>query len=1045
MRKTSILLSLLSCSLALGAPPKPVYESPVMTSTSKPRLISVDVALGGAKELYLVVSDEDGISCDWADWIDPKLVLKDGSVKDLTGLKWSSATKGSGNVNIGKNAMGGALTIEGKTYPVGIGTHAASIISYVLPSAAASFSATVAIDDGGMMRAGKASTAKVKFAIYTQAPPKSVASPAPQYDPNAPKLVPAELFSVPEGLEVTVWATSPLLMNPVNMDFDAQGRLYVSEGVNYRGKGGRRPEGDRIVVLEDTTGDGKADKSSVFVQEANLAAPLGVAVLDDKVVVSQPPDLLVFTDVNHDGKFDSSIDLREVLLTGFGGRQHDHSLHSLTTGPDGQWYFNQGNTGAQFTDKSGKTFRMGSPYQMQEIAGQRSDDGHVWIGGFTVRMNPDGTQAKIMGHNYRNSYEQTITSFGDLFQSDNDDPPACRVAPILEGGNAGFASADGLRSWGADKRPGQDTPTAEWRQEDPGTMPSGDVYGGGSPTGVAFYENGALAAKWDGLLLACEAGKNVVFGYLPKPDGAGWKLERFDFLTSNKEKEFAGSDFLGGKPSGELKTMFRPSDVCVGPDGAIYVADWFDARVGGHGTLDDGMTGTIYRIAPKGFKSVVPKFDLATTEGQIAALKSPAVNVRNLGFTRLKAQGDKSVPGVAALLEETNSYIAARAIWLLAQMGNAGIAKVEPLLKSKNAQQRLVAYRALRFANHNVLSMAATLASDESAAVRREVAVTLREVPAAQSVPILVQIARGFDGIDRAYLEAFGLGSEGKEVEVYAAVAKELGGPALEWSDAFAWIAWRLHPAQAVADLKARLLSPKVSEAQHKLMLTALAFVKSREAAGAMIELAHTKDFPLADLAKWWLLNRKNNDWKGYDVEGGMKALGLYDPAKVKLVAVEMPPVVKGAAELPSGAEIAKLVGDATRGQTAIAVCYTCHRVGANGVDFGPDLSTFGQQQPTEVIANAIAHPSADISHGFEGSEVKTKDGLTITGMVLSSGDPLMIKCMGGMVQTVPQDRIASVKPLGRSLMYDPANLGQTQQSIADIVAYLKGLKPEAK
>ena len=91
-----------------------------------------------------------------------------------------------------------------------------------------------------------------------------------------------------------------------------------------------------------------------------------------------------------------------------------------------------------------------------------------------------------------------------------------------------------------------------WRQDDPGTFDVGDVYGGGSPTGVAFYENGALDPKWNGLLLACEAGKNVVFGYLPKPDGAGMKLERFDFLTSNKEKEWAGSDFLGGKATGSF-------------------------------------------------------------------------------------------------------------------------------------------------------------------------------------------------------------------------------------------------------------------------------------------------------------------------------------------------------------------------------------------------------------------------------------------------------------------------------------------------------------
>jgi len=1018
--------------------PKPIFEGPVMSSTSKPRLVDVNVELKGAKELYLVVSDEGDKSCDWADWIEPKLIMKDGSTKSLTELKWLSASQGSGGTKVGKAVMGGDLVVDKKTYEKAIGTHAPSVIGYALPEGVERFQAQAAIDDGGMIRAGGASNAKVRFYVYTQKPAQIPNVPVIVYDPNAPKLVPANLFTAPEGLEVTVWATSPMLYNPTNIDFDSQGRMYVAEGVDYRGKAGRRKEGDRIVVLEDTKGEGKADKSTVFVQEENLVSPLGVAVLEDKVIVSQPPDLLVYTDTNHDRVFDPAVDKREVLLTGFGGRQHDHSLHSLTAGPDGQWYFNQGNTGAEFTDKSGKTFRMGSPYMKQELGGLESDDGRVWIGGFTARMNPDGTNVTIIGHNYRNSYEQTVNSFGDLYQSDNDDPPACRVTPIMEGGNAGFASADGKRSWGADKRPGQDTPTAEWRQEDPGTMPAGDVYGGGSPTGVAFYENGALGEKWNGLLMACEAGKNVVFGYLPKPDGAGFKLERFDFLTSNKEKEFAGSDFLGGKANDELKTKFRPSDVCVGPDGAIYVADWFDARVGGHGTMDDGYTGTIYRIAPKGFKSKVPKIDLTTTEGQITALKSPAVNVRNSGFTRLKEQGAKAVPAVAALLKDENPYLAARAIWLLTQMGDVGVAKVKPLLESKDATKRLVAYRALRRANQDVLAMAAKMASDKSAAVRREVALTLRDAPSEKSIPILVKIAKQFDGKDRAYLEAFGLGSSGKEKEVYEAVAKVMGDKAGDWSEAFAWIAWRLHPAEAVNDLKARALSEKLSEEQRKLMLTALGFVKSREAAGAMIEIANTKDFPLKELAKWWLFNRKGNDWMHYDVEGGMKALGLYDPDKVKLVAVEMPAEPKDAPKLPPVADILKLKGDAKTGQTAVAVCYTCHKIGKAGVEFGPELTTFGKQQPTEVITNAIANPSADISHGFEGSEVKTKDGLIITGMVLSNSDPLIIKCMGGVVQTVPRSKIESVKKMEKSLMYAPTQLGLTPQAIADIVAYLK-------
>jgi putative heme-binding domain-containing protein len=88
----------------------------------------------------------------------------------------------------------------------------------------------------------------------------------------------------------------------------------------------------------------------------------------------------------------------------------------------------------------------------------------------------------------------------------------------------------------------------------------------------------------------------------------------------------------------------------------------------------------------------------------------------------------------------------------------------------------------------------------------------------------------------------------------------------------------------------------------------------------------------------------------------------------------------------------------------------------------------------------AIAYPSKTISHGFEGVEVKTKDGLTITGMPLANGDPVTLKCMGGTVQTIPRTKVASMTKMTRSLMYEPSNLGLTPQSIADIVAYLKGL-----
>lgn len=870
-----------------------------------------------------------------------------------------------------------------------------------------------------------------------------------------PTLVPSELFAVPEGLEVTVWASSPMLRNPTNMDVDKDGNVWIAEGVNYRRNIGRSAEGDKIVVLRDTDGDGKADKVHTFVQEKMLIAPLGVAVLDNKIVVSQNPDLIVYTDVNRNLVFDPGVDKREVLLTGFNGQNHDHSLHSVTAGPDGQWYWNSGNCGALFTDRSGKTFRVGSPYNPgvigaehgvtslfnpTEIAGKPSDDGHVYVGGFTARMNPDGTQVHIIGQNYRNSYEQTVTSFGDVFQNDNDDPPACRVSFVMEYGNAGFASFDGKRSWRADQRPGQTTAVAEWRQDDPGTMPVGDVYGGGSPTGVAFYENGALGKDWEGLLLSCEAGRNVVFGYKPRLQGAGFALERFDFLTSNKEKQFAGSDFLGGNNSvtSELKTLFRPSDVTVGPDGAIYVADWFDARVGGHAALDESASGAIYRIAPKGFKPRVPKLDLETLQGQIQALQSPAVNVRNSGFTRLVARGEAAVDAVAALLKHDNRFIAARAVWVLSQQGPKGLAKVEKLLKSADESVRIVAYRALRRQNHRFLETATRMASDPSPAVRREVALSMRDVNFRDSRPILTALAKQYDGSDRSYLEALGTGCTKKEKAMFRALQQAIGGSPLSWSPAFARIAWRLGAVESIPALKERALSPSLPAPERKLMMDALAFIKAPAAAQAMIDIAASAEFPYKAEAIWWLMHRMNNDWESYQVREALKKSGIYDPANVTLVPIEVPAPEPPAQPFPPVEEMLKLKPDAARGREIVSSCYMCHRIGSQGVDFGPDLTAFGKTQTREVLIKAIMDPSADISHGYEGSEILTKDDVRIHGIILSQGDPVIIKSMAGTTQTVPKNRIKKVSKLNRSLMFSAYQLGMQPQDLIDVIGYLQ-------
>ncbi len=875
-----------------------------------------------------------------------------------------------------------------------------------------------------------------------------------------PKSIPPGMFEIDPSLEVTVWASTPLLYNPTNMDIDHAGRIWVAEGVNYRGNfrdnKGRRPGGDRIVVLQDTDGDGQCDRSHTFVQEKGLIAPLGVAVFDNVVYVSQPPDLLAFTDVDRDQVFDPAVDKREVILTGFNAINHDHGLHSLVAGPGGKFYFNNGNCGAVFTDKSGKTFYMGGTYgghgpnwpvDHLSVTGKTSGDGHVWTSGFAVRMDPDGSKVEIVSHGLRNSYEQTLTSFGDMFQNDNDDPRGCRTSFALEYGCAGYFTRDGKQRNKAVRRPGQPYARVHWRQDDPGTMDAGDVYGGGAPTGITFYENGALDAKWNGTLLSCDAALNTILGYKPTPRAGTFNLDRFVFLTSNPEKQYDGADFVGGSKKKRTidevaATFFRPSDVTVGPDGAIYFCDWFDPRVGASSHMDDSFSGTIYRIAPRNFKAVIPVLDLTTTEGQIAALRSPAVNTRYLGFRALVAQGAEAFPAVAALLVDKNKWIAARAVWLLPYLGEEGVKTCVALLKHERSQHRVLAYRALRRAGHEMVPHARRMSADPGPQVRREIALSLRDIPATQTTDIFVELARRCDTTDKNSVEAIGLGAAKQESIIWTALKHGLkpGKPA-EWPDSFARLTWRLWGAASIDDLEARSLNLALTIDQRKLAVESIAFIDDARAANVMLELA-SEGSPVKGEATAWLLRNAAGEWGKHDIGVGLKEKGIYDPETI-VVSASAVPAPPANAPQPKVAEILKLKGDVTRGKVAATRCILCHQIDGNGADYGPNLKGWGATQTREVIVRAIADPSAEIAHGYMGTEIVLKDGGIIHGIAFNNPGlnktlPLVIQSAGGITQFVPKDRIVSMNEFKRSLMFDPATLQLKAQDIADIAAWLQ-------
>ncbi len=618
-----------------------------------------------------------------------------------------------------------------------------------------------------------------------------------------------------EGLEVTLFASEPMVRNPADMDIDARGRIWITEGVNYRSSfqkwGKLRPDGDRIVILEDTDGDGQADKEKTFYQGHDINTALGICVLGNKVIVSCSPNVFVFTDENGDDVADK----KEVLFTGISGVDHDHGVHAFVFGPDGKLYFNMGNDGKQIKRADG------SPV-VDRFGLEVNTKGRPYRQGLVFRCNMDGSDFEVLGHNFRNNYEVAVDSMGTLWQSDNDDDgnKGVRLNYVMDYGNYGYTDEMTGAGWGQ-KRTNmeKDIPLRHWHLNDPGVVPNLIQTGAGSPTGILFYE-GFLPEGFRSAIIHCDAGPRTVRAYPVSPKGAGFEANTRDILTSDD-------------------VWFRPSDVCAAPDGSLYVADWNDAGVGGHYMADqklETMTGRIYRVSTKGHKPSVPKLDLGTAEGAVAALRSPNLATRYLAWQKLHSLGAQAEPALKAMWNAQDVFLLrARAWQLLARIPGREQQYLDAAATDPNEHIRTLALRYARVEKKDPIPMVKRLAGDSNAFVRRECALSLHRNASPDKPALWAKLAAKHDGQDRWYLEALGIGAAGAEEACFDAWLKQVGDG---WNTpAGRDIIWRSRSVKAPAYLVKIIKDKNTPKEERDRYFRALDFIKGPEKDAALVEL----------------------------------------------------------------------------------------------------------------------------------------------------------------------------------------------------------------
>lgn len=543
-------------------------------------------------------------------------------------------------------------------------------------------------------------------------------------------------LKVADGLEAKLFASEPDVINPINIDVDHRGRVWACESYNYRPAVNGKSElgqGDRIVIMEDKDGDGKSDVTKVFYQGPELNAPLGIWVMGNQAVVSQSPYVWLFTDTNGDDKADK----KEILFKGIGGSQSDAGVHAFVFGPDGKFYFNFGNAGRQLVD--GQDRPLLDKYE-------RPIDFRQFKQGVVFRCDQDFTKVEILAENFRNGFEVAVDSYGTMWQSDQEEPGngGDRVSYVMENGNFGYIDEMTGASWRLNRTNLEDEiPRRHWHQNDPGVVPNLIETGSGFPMGMTIYEGNLLPRRfWEQIILA-DAGQQTVSGFPVENDGAGYKLKSIQPIVE-----------------GTRDKWFRPTDVCVAPDGSLIVSDWYDPVIGSH-KMKDRSRGRIFRIAPIDSAYKIPVFDLSVPEQAVKALQSPNLSMRYMAWNACVKHGWQAEPYLEELFRSVyvNPRLRARALWVLNRIEGFNYRSLDIAFREINPNLRITALRAVRQRNSDPTEYIKRLTADSDPQVRRECALAINHNHTYEALDVWLQLAKQYKGNDRWSVEALSIGA----------------------------------------------------------------------------------------------------------------------------------------------------------------------------------------------------------------------------------------------------------------------------------------------